>query len=73
MARQGALAIWEKALGTGHPHTKTVKGQFGIASKPDFPERFLRPQPRRQGCGSKLPYGCLEYSPLAAVGAREGS
>ncbi len=29
MARRsasGALAIWEKALGTGHPHTKSVKG-----------------------------------------------
>jgi hypothetical protein len=42
-----ALAIWKKALGTGHPHTKPVKAQFGTALKPDFPERFLRPQPYR--------------------------
>jgi hypothetical protein len=68
-----ALAIWEKALGMGHPHTKPVKRQFGTASKPDFPERFRRAQPHRQGCGSKLPYGCLENSPPEALGAREGS
>ena len=38
----------EKALGAGHPHTKPVKGRFGGVSKPDFPEQFLPPQPRRQ-------------------------